>query len=407
VEPAKNAAQTQQQLQAAEEQEKILREAARTRWAQALDPRWQAQAGLLDAGRVWGTAAAFADFDPQAAAALRKAEERMRALHPYAMARYDRLRNEGARPLEAMQNAFYLFARDPHARPGQPAAPRPGIEPGTSDTRPRAHAGSDSSTGTPEPSPQPDLDQGALQRGQQIAAQLQARALAERGSRLSPDELATALEASTTLPAEVIARLARAQNEVNTAARAEGARAADLDRADAAASAPSSGSGPAEARRDTATAGTAGANASADRTAAQLAAESFPRTAADGIRAAVSGSLRQSAAARPAPPPPRRPGATASFRDILATEADMNELAQSPLFWGALIIGLLAVYLLPSWIGIFRQVEGLGWLIAFNVLCPGVGWLGGMILACTLPRREPQVVYLPTVYYTQQPRQYW
>jgi hypothetical protein len=85
----------------------------------------------------------------------------------------------------------------------------------------------------------------------------------------------------------------------------------------------------------------------------------------------------------------------------------MNELAQSPLFWGALIIGLLAVYLLPSWIGIFRQVEGLGWLIAFNVLCPGVGWLGGIILACTLPRREPLVVYLPTVYYTQQPGQYW
>jgi hypothetical protein len=88
-------------------------------------------------------------------------------------------------------------------------------------------------------------------------------------------------------------------------------------------------------------------------------------------------------------------------------EADMNALAQSPLFWGMLIIVLLAVYLLPSWIGIFRQVEGLGWLIAFNVLFPGVGWLGGMILACMLPRREPPVSYPPTVYYTQQPPQYW
>ena len=89
----------------------------------------------------------------------------------------------------------------------------------------------------------------------------------------------------------------------------------------------------------------------------------------------------------------------------------MNELAQSPLFWGALIVVLMAVYFLPIWIGIFRQVEGLGWLVAFNVLCPGIGWLGGMILACTLPRREPPVVYLPTVYYThyytQQPGQYW
>jgi hypothetical protein len=85
----------------------------------------------------------------------------------------------------------------------------------------------------------------------------------------------------------------------------------------------------------------------------------------------------------------------------------MNALAQSPLFWDTLIIVLLAVYFLPTWIGIFRQVEGLGWLIAFNVLCPGVGWLGGMILACTLPRREPSAVYLPAVYYPQQPRQYW
>jgi hypothetical protein len=90
----------------------------------------------------------------------------------------------------------------------------------------------------------------------------------------------------------------------------------------------------------------------------------------------------------------------------MTAEADMNALAQSPLFWGALITVLMIVYFLPIWIGIFRQVEGLGWLVAFNVLCPGVGWLGGMILACTLPRREPPAVYPPAVYYPQQPRQY-
>jgi hypothetical protein len=90
----------------------------------------------------------------------------------------------------------------------------------------------------------------------------------------------------------------------------------------------------------------------------------------------------------------------------MITEADMNELAQSPLFWGALITVLMIVYFLPIWIGIFRQVEGLGWLVAFNVLCPGIGWVGGMTLACTLPRREPPAVYPPAVYYPQQPRQY-
>jgi hypothetical protein len=66
------------------------------------------------------------------------------------------------------------------------------------------------------------------------------------------------------------------------------------------------------------------------------------------------------------------------------------------------------VYLLPSLIGAIRHVEGLGWLVAFNVLFPGVGWLAGMILACLLPRREAfQFVYPPMAYYTQQPRQFW
>jgi hypothetical protein len=85
----------------------------------------------------------------------------------------------------------------------------------------------------------------------------------------------------------------------------------------------------------------------------------------------------------------------------------MNALAQSPLFWGMLIIVLLAVYFLPSWIGIIRQVEGLGWLIAFNVLFPGVGWLGGMILACMLPRREPAQYTTPVYYYPQPPGPRW
>ena len=30
-----------------------------------------------------------------------------------------------------------------------------------------------------------------------------------------------------------------------------------------------------------------------------------------------------------------------------------------------------------------------------------------MILACTLPRREPPVAYPPAGDHTQQPRQYW
>jgi len=85
----------------------------------------------------------------------------------------------------------------------------------------------------------------------------------------------------------------------------------------------------------------------------------------------------------------------------------MNALAQNPLFWGALIAGLLVVYLLPSLIGAIRHVEGLGWLVAFNVLFPGVGWLAGMSLACTLPRREPARYTSPIYYCPQPPEPRW
>jgi hypothetical protein len=298
IRAAKEVARTQQQLQAAGEQEKTLREAARARWAPALNAQWLAQADMVQAGRVWGAAAAYADSDPQAAAALRKAEERMRALHPYAMARYDRLRDGGTRPLEAMRDAVDLFAREPHARPGQPAAPRPGIEPGTPGTAPWPDARQAPGTGVTEPAPGPDADQAALQRGQQIAAQMQARALAGRGARLSPDELAVALEATTTLPAEVVACLPRIQDEENTAATVGHARAVGADRAQPAAPARHSATGTAGAPGGTAAAATAGAHAPAVRSAAQLAAESFPRTAAEGIQAAVSGSLRQPGASQ-------------------------------------------------------------------------------------------------------------
>ena len=127
IRAAREAARTDQQLRALQEQERAAHADARARWAPAYDARWLAQADLFQAGRVWGAAAPYADADPEAASALRRAEGRLRSLHPYAMARYDRLRAEGAGPLEAMGEAVRLFARQPHARPGQPAAARPGI----------------------------------------------------------------------------------------------------------------------------------------------------------------------------------------------------------------------------------------------------------------------------------------
>jgi hypothetical protein len=135
--------------------------------------------------------------------------------------------------------------------------------------------------------------QDAERRGRRIAERLQTQALYERGAELSPAELATALEQATSLPAEVIARLARARNEEHVAEGAERARAADLRHASAAQSGRERSRDLTAARRDTQVADTVGVQVSAGRTAAQLAAENFPHTAADGIRAAIAGRLQQ------------------------------------------------------------------------------------------------------------------
>ncbi len=84
----------------------------------------------------------------------------------------------------------------------------------------------------------------------------------------------------------------------------------------------------------------------------------------------------------------------------------MNALAQNPFFWGALIAGLLVLYVLPSVIGAMRKVEGLGWLIVVNLILTGIGWLAAMVLAFTLPRREP-VAFKSAYYYPQAPGQRW
>jgi hypothetical protein len=304
---ARQARQDQQAQRQMEEQERTARANARTGWAPAHDARWLAQAGLLQAARTWGAAVPWAGTDPAAESAMRKSEERLRTLHPFAMARYDRLRSEGADPLDAMRQATPLFDYHPNARPAG-HRPVPGIQ---------APAGA-----APEPevtdgtllAPEPDPRQDAEHRGQRIAERLQAQARSERGTGLTTEELAVALEQTTSLPPEVIARLARARNEESAAEDGERARAADLGHASAAPIARERSGDLTAARHDTQAADTAGTHAASDRrTAAQLAAESFPRTAADGIRAAVTGRLQQ-----PAPSPARAATAANTKRPALS-----------------------------------------------------------------------------------------
>jgi len=280
------------------DQERLIHQQARMGWTPAHDPAWLANAGLLHTARAWASAASHADTGPAAASAMRKCEGRLRALHPYAMTRYDELRADGVNPLDAMHQTAPYFSRHPGTRVGDPAPAHPAIAAAPADTRqnidPAAgHAASDAT----EPESQPDPSQQAELRARQIIARLQSGARAAGRPELGADELAMILETTTNLPGDIIDKLtsqaaaeARARSEDHLAGNAERARAADLDSAvdlAATATADERTIGLTGAQRDTGLADSARAHASADRSAAQLAALSFPRTATDAVRAAT------------------------------------------------------------------------------------------------------------------------
>jgi hypothetical protein len=292
----RNAAKTirsERDLRDLRDQERAAYQLARAGWAAARDPRFLGQADLLQAARAWSAAAAYADADPEAAAAVRTCEQRLRVLHPYAMGRYDRLRGDGVAPFDAMREALPLFARAPHARPGDPTAERPGLAAPDDLGTPSQDSSADDS-GVAQAAADSSATGQAQQRGQQIVRDLQARALAERGYALSPDELVTTLGATTTLPGDVIARLARADSQDRVAWSAERTRADDLSGVSGA-SVPGGiahGEYLTAAGQDRLAADMAAAHAAGDRSATRLAAESFPCTATDAVTAAATGAIQ-------------------------------------------------------------------------------------------------------------------
>jgi len=264
-----------------DQQERLIQRQARLSWAPAHDPQWLAHADLLQTGRAWASAASYADTDPAAASALRKCEDRLRTLHPYAMARYDRLRGDGASPLDAMRETAPLFGRSPHARVGDPAPFRRalGANAGTDAAQSADRALADPA----ELLPADDSDARAEQRGRQIIERLQSSARTVGRPELGPDELAMILEAVTNLPEDMIGRLTRNAPDESQPGREElsavaAAPAADIDAATALAATAPDGAHP--------------ASASAARSAAQLAAESFPHTAADALATASTARTR-------------------------------------------------------------------------------------------------------------------
>lgn len=63
----------------------------------------------------------------------------------------------------------------------------------------------------------------------------------------------------------------------------------------------------------------------------------------------------------------------------------MDVLAHSFLFWAALIMALLALYILPTLIAVIRGTENLGWIVVINLLPTGIGWLAALVAAARTP----------------------
>jgi len=180
-----------------------------------------------------------------------------------------------------MRQAVPLFSKAPHARPGDPGAGRHALQAPARLDAPSP----DSDTGaTRAPGPGPSAERRAEEQGLRLVQRLQARALTERGYALSPGELATTLGAMTTLPGDVIARLVQADRHNLMKANAGGGHTVPPN--------PSAHDNVSEesgaASQADKHAGSADDHFCSARAAAELAAESFPCTAADAIVAAAS-----------------------------------------------------------------------------------------------------------------------
>jgi hypothetical protein len=103
--------------------------AARVRWSQLHDPRWRRTADDDQVFAAWCGGAPWAGTDPDAAAALRHAEQRLHEQYPDAMRRYDTRVAHGWDRVAAMRDAAPLFdtVAPVHAWTQRPAPDRDAI----------------------------------------------------------------------------------------------------------------------------------------------------------------------------------------------------------------------------------------------------------------------------------------
>jgi hypothetical protein len=106
---AEQAAAADREAAALRAQRETDHAAARVRWSRLHDPRWRKTADTGEVFAAWCAAAPWAGTDPDAAAALRLAEQRLRKEHPDAMRRYDTRVAHGWDRVAAMRDAAALF----------------------------------------------------------------------------------------------------------------------------------------------------------------------------------------------------------------------------------------------------------------------------------------------------------
>jgi hypothetical protein len=105
--------------------------AARAVYGATGDRQWASRSTVVEAAHSWRVAQRWADRDPEAAIAQRRAEDVLRRHNPAAMARYDVLRAQDVDELVAMRQAAPLFVAAPAPIAGLPAAEAARAEAGT------------------------------------------------------------------------------------------------------------------------------------------------------------------------------------------------------------------------------------------------------------------------------------
>lgn len=197
----------------------LERQRARLRWAPAHDKTWLEQADILQVARVWSAAVPYAhrettQFDPTAESAMHNCETRLRTLHPHAMGRYDRLRQDGRKPFDAMREAAPLFDRPPIVHESGPAhRPLGALRMAPPGTIPERGATFDLFTHGPS-----KAEYLAARRARRITERLTTGAREQGRQSLGRGELRTVLEAMTNLPPGIIDHITATVPETDRAA---------------------------------------------------------------------------------------------------------------------------------------------------------------------------------------------